>query len=246
MIIKCNYLKKSIAGAIVLATMLNGCINTNANETNNNKSSNVKKCLKYVMSAGLLGTTFIGGFILGNIKYKENSIKMYENNDNNKRAKYLKLLEYVENDPIIIDTPSLINYVSEYLDNDLGDLIDTTNITGNRISFQDFCDDLYIHKKFMINQLKKGKIYEFEGNILTNNGNHAVSMRNFLFLTILQKLFPKQVIIKRGQNEMIRSEFQNKMIPTTLGCFMVNNGICSQKAVDNIEKFFDRNDHAHS
>ena len=229
-----KYLKKSAAVALTISTMLTGsCIsNINAVDTNKEKTSNIKKYLKYTMAYALPCTiALIGGINYG---------KQLELKTRDERLDLLHLLE-VEINLLQFSRADLIKIINNALNRTVKHKKFERHVGKNVMIVKDFYKMAEISTQFFIDNLNKGTKLVFLGNIIgirNEFDDGRTSLRNIIYLSELQKLYPEQVIILKGQNEILE---ESKRAAQKYLEFrdIVDRDTHSKKLDDKIEKFID-------
>ncbi len=228
-----KYLKKSIAGALTLATIFNGCAtNISANEVNSNKPSRIKKCLKYIVPVGLVGTTLLGMVALEKINDKE-----IKDDEETKKSKYQELLRNLESNS---DCSEYFDRIADYLENYLGNMAEQENVPtagGHVYKFHNFGRNIDNNKRIFKNYLQQNAIIIFYEKIFNNpDSSIEYNVSNFLLITVLQKLYLNQIRISREANEW--SAIENQVISAIQKYYAERGRTCRKKVKDNVRKFF--------
>lgn len=219
---------------MTLATIFNGCAtNISANEVNNNKPSRIKKCLKYIVPVGLIGTTLLGKIVLEKINDKE-----IKDDEETKKSKYQELLRNLESTS---DCSEYFDRIADYLENYLGNMAEEQegmpNLGGRTYKIHGIGEDISKSKRFTINLLKQHAILVFYEKIL-NNPDFSIeyNIKSFLLVTALQKLYPNQIRISREAKEW--SVIENQVISVIQKYYAERGRTCRKKVKDNVRKFF--------
>ncbi len=197
-----KYLKKSAALTLTAFTIFtNNCIsNINAADTNTGKSSDVKKCLKYAGKYIIpCAITLAIGTGLG---------KQIDLRTRNEKLDILKMLER-PSDIMRLSKEDIVKLVNNALNGTVRHKKFERHTSKNVMVIKNFYNIWNIDSEYFLNSIKNGTTLVFLGNI---GGNDLVysydraSLRNIIYLAELQKLYPEQVIILKGQNEGLQSE----------------------------------------
>lgn len=192
MIAKC--LKKTTALAVTICTLITSCA-----LGINGKENNVKKYLKYIIPGGLALAT---GCILGNsyasrVDYDDLT---YEDDD----IRLNKILDCLEN---FKDFKNMPNYglracIDNMINNQPKDNKAGKIKTNRVLIFRDFYKEDRLNKSWFIEEIERGTTMVFLGNIISRSEGEK-SLRNLIFVTTLQQLYPEKVIILKGKNENV-------------------------------------------
>lgn len=217
-----KYLKKSTALTIAICTLVTSCtLNINGKE-----KMNIKQNLKYIIPSGF---ALVAGCILGNA-YSDR-LRQIE--------KYNKTLECIENMEDFRKLPDLkLNaYMDEMINNPL-ECAKFGSFKHNKILiFRKFYEENTLDKAWFLEELQKGATMVFLGNIINDKDDNGISLRNLIFLTTLQKLYPDNVIILKGLNETDR-RCKDKL-PISISSYMRSCGIYNGSTAKRMRSLLD-------
>ncbi len=219
-------MKKSIALALTAFTMLTGSriSDINAMDANKEKLSNTNKYLKYTMAYVLPCTmALVGGFGLRN---KVNVITKNEK---------LSILNVLQDDTNInrLCTTDLTMLINNTLNGTEKHKKFERYIGKDVMVIRNFYYVDHIDNKFFVDNLESGTKLVFLGNIIGYKlvTRERQNLRNIIYLAGLQKLYPGQVIILKGKNEICR---KNEGAPQE---YLKSRNMYSEKLDSKIEKF---------
>ena len=225
-----KYLKKSTALTLAAFTILtNNCIsNINAADTNNEKPSTVNKYLKYAMAYTIpCAIILANGIGIG---------KHIDLRTRNEKLDILKMLENYNNISLRTPKEDIIKLVNNALGGTAKHKKFERHTSKNVMVIKNFYNIYDIDTELFLNNLKNGTTLVFLGNIVGRLNRYypdASSLRNIIYLAELQKLYPEQVIILKGQNE-IYDESKN-----TAQEYLRCEEIYSKELEDKIKQFID-------
>ncbi len=219
-----KYLKKTTALAVTICTLITSCA-----LGINGKESNVKKYLKYVIPGGLALAT---GCILGNSYVSRADYDDLTDEDDDIRLN--KILDCLEN---FKDFKNMSNYgllacIDNMINNQPKDNKASKIETNRVLIFRDFYQEDRLNKSWFIEEIERGTTMVFLGNIISK-GEDEKSLRNLIFVTTLQQLYPEKVIILKGKNENVNS------VPSCLKKYMEKRSIYDQDIGKRIKTLLD-------
>lgn len=225
-----KYLKKSTALTIAICTLVTSCtLNINGKE-----KMNIKQNLKYLIPSGF---ALVAGCILGNA-YSDR-LRQSDRISGDNVEKYSETLECIKNIKDFRKLPALkLNaYMDEMINNPLK-CAKFGSFEHNKILiFRKFYEENTLDKAWFLEELQKGTTMVFLGNIINDKNDNGISLRNLIFLTTLQKLYPNNVIILKGLNETDRR--CKDELPISISSYMRSCGIYNKNTVKQMRSLLD-------
>lgn len=224
-------LNKSIAMLVAASTittgcMLNVCAGDNKNES---KGGGFGQCLKYIIPTGFAFSAL--GYVAGNLFPVEEVITPKAKVYNNGMYDLVELIKYPEVSR---------KFVKNYFTNQWSKPVkyrkfESYEINGRLVTVSNFRDSEGCHKRNIISYLESGFNVIFLGNILHKGTNDERDMNNLIFLMELQRLYPNQVIILKGVDDLLPND--ERKIHENLYKYVQANDMDEQDSVAKIRSF---------